>query len=250
MTTSTPASSARSPGDREEAAGAVQAPRWHPDPPRWSTRAGLDSGTATKGSELKFTQPGEFIDLLRGTHEGARARRARAAGLTGRSPSRSRRAPRRGSWVGENPAPTSPIRTCCWRSSPCRQDVPGVDVVQPAAARLGALRSVDAEQMVREDLAMIHALAWDLAAIAGTGAANQPRGIINTAGIGSSRSAPTAARRRTKRSSTSRRPRRRRERRRRDDGRTSPTPVMRGKLKNTPQLASARRVTPIWGQGR
>jgi hypothetical protein len=30
-----------------------------------SMRAGLDSTTATKGNELKFTQPGEFIDLLR-----------------------------------------------------------------------------------------------------------------------------------------------------------------------------------------
>jgi hypothetical protein len=44
--------------------------------------------------------------------------------------------------------------------------------------------SVDAEQMVRDDLALVHALALDSAGIQGTGAANQPRGVLNTAGIG------------------------------------------------------------------
>jgi hypothetical protein len=44
--------------------------------------------------------------------------------------------------------------------------------------------SVDAEQMVRDDLALVHALALDSAGIQGSGAANQPRGVLNTAGIG------------------------------------------------------------------
>lgn len=45
--------------------------------------------------------------------------------------------------------------------------------------------SLDVEGFVRMDLARTLALAIDLAGIAGSGAANQPRGIINTVGIGS-----------------------------------------------------------------
>ena len=45
--------------------------------------------------------------------------------------------------------------------------------------------SPDIETLLRHDMAAMLAEAVDLAAIAGTGAANQPRGILNTAGIGS-----------------------------------------------------------------
>lgn len=45
--------------------------------------------------------------------------------------------------------------------------------------------SLDVEGFVRMDLARTLALAIDLAAINGSGASNQPRGIINTVGIGS-----------------------------------------------------------------
>jgi len=45
--------------------------------------------------------------------------------------------------------------------------------------------SLDMEAFIRRDLATALALAIDLAAISGTGAGNQPTGILNTAGIGS-----------------------------------------------------------------
>lgn len=45
--------------------------------------------------------------------------------------------------------------------------------------------SIDVEGFIRMDLARTLALAIDLAAINGSGASNQPRGIINTSGIGS-----------------------------------------------------------------
>jgi len=44
--------------------------------------------------------------------------------------------------------------------------------------------SEDVEQLIRDDLAAINALGLDLAAINGSGAGNQPRGILNTTGIG------------------------------------------------------------------
>lgn len=45
--------------------------------------------------------------------------------------------------------------------------------------------SPDVEQLMRRDMAQMIAEAVDLAAIAGTGATNQPLGILNTSGIGS-----------------------------------------------------------------
>ena len=45
--------------------------------------------------------------------------------------------------------------------------------------------SIDIEQFIRNDFARIMALAIDLAALAGTAADGQPRGILNTSGIGS-----------------------------------------------------------------
>lgn len=48
-----------------------------------------------------------------------------------------------------------------------------------------AQTSADVEGLVRQDLALVLALAIDLAALAGTGAGGQPLGIVNTPGIGS-----------------------------------------------------------------
>lgn len=149
------------------------------------TRAGLDSATATKGQETKFTQPGEFIDLLRARMK-TRALGARLlSGLTGPVSMVKQTGAAAGSWVGENPLAdvaesnlllglvTLAIKTYQASTSFSRQLL--------VSALSG---SIDAEQMVREDLALIHALAFDAAAISGTGTANQPRGVLSTAGIG------------------------------------------------------------------
>lgn len=149
-------------------------------------RAGLDSGTATKGNELKFTQPGDFIDLLRARMK-TRALGARVlSGLTGPVSFIKQTGAASGSWLAENGGVdtadsnlllalvTLAIKTYQASTSFSRQLL--------VSAISG---SVDAEQMVRDDLALVHALALDSAGISGSGAANQPRGVINTAGIGS-----------------------------------------------------------------
>lgn len=51
--------------------------------------------------------------------------------------------------------------------------------------RLLLQSSIDVEALVRQDLATVIALAIDLAGINGSGSANQPRGIMQTVGIGS-----------------------------------------------------------------
>ena len=84
-------------------------------------------------------------------------------------------------WVAENGAPT--------------ESQQAFDQVTLSPKTVGAFTdysrqlllqsSIDVEGFVRMDLARTLALAIDLAAINGSGASNQPRGVLNTSGIGS-----------------------------------------------------------------
>jgi HK97 family phage major capsid protein len=213
--------------------------------PTLTTRAGLDSITATKGTELKFTQPGEFIDLLRAKMRlrqlGARV----LSGLTGPVSFPKQTAAASGSWVAENPGSdvadsnllvalvTLAIKTYQASTSFSRQLL--------VSAISG---SVDAEQMVRDDLSLVNALAFDKAGIDGSGASNQPRGVINTSGIGSvaggtNGAAPTYANIVDLETAVAAA--------NADDGTLGylTTPTMRGKLKQTQQFAGTNGV-PVW----
>lgn len=140
-------------------------------------------GTATAGGHTVATNllAQNFIELLRNkmalTNLGAQF----LAGLVG-----SIAIPRATSgatayWVAENGAPT--------------ESQQAFDQVAMAPKTVGAYTdisrklllqsSIDVEGFVRNDLATVVALAIDLAAINGSGASNQPTGILNTAGIGS-----------------------------------------------------------------
>ena len=61
----------------------------------------------------------------------------------------------------------------------------GVGAYTDITRKMMLQSSIDIENFVRNDLALRLALAIDLAALAGTGAAGQPLGILNTTGIGS-----------------------------------------------------------------
>jgi HK97 family phage major capsid protein len=148
-------------------------------------RAGLDSKTSTKGAELVFTQPGEFIDLLRNLMVLRQAGVRTLAGLTGPVSFPKQTGAASSAWVGENPGAdvadsnlllglvTLSPKTLMSSTSYSRQLL---------VSALSA--SVDADTMVREDLALIMALAIDLAGFTGTGASNDPRGLMNIAGVG------------------------------------------------------------------
>jgi HK97 family phage major capsid protein len=144
--------------------------------------------------------------------------------------------------------PTSRTRTCCWRLSRSRQDGEASTSFSRQLLVSALSGSVDAEQMVREDLAKIHALGVDLAAINGSGAANQPRGALNTAGIGSvaggaNGAAPTYGNIVDLETAVANA---------NADVETMgylSTPVMRGKLKQTLNFAAAAAGQPVWGKG-
>jgi HK97 family phage major capsid protein len=147
--------------------------------PLLAKRAGLDSATGTAGAELKFTEPGEFIQFLynqmRVKELGART----IAGLRDNVSYPKQTGKASGSWVGENPGsdvvdsaltlgaiPSSP-KTYQSSSSYSRQ--------------LLAQAVVDVDTLVREDLGRDLALAIDSVAIVG-GGSNEPVGIMSNQG--------------------------------------------------------------------
>lgn len=143
-------------------------------------------GTATPasgpGGALIGTEhrPDLFIDRLRN------ATRVRAlgatvlAGLTGNISIPRRSASTTAGWVAEN--------------TPLPNGAPGFDSVTLNPKHAGAITewsrnmllqsSPDVEQLARSDLSMTLAEALDAAAIMGSGQGAEPRGILNTPGIG------------------------------------------------------------------
>jgi HK97 family phage major capsid protein len=83
-------------------------------------------------------------------------------------------------WVAENAAPTESQQS--FGQVPLTPKT--VAAFTDISRRLLLQSSMDVESFVRMDLAMVLALAIDAAGINGSGASNQPRGILNTAGIG------------------------------------------------------------------
>ncbi len=217
--------------------------------PTFTTRAGLDSATTTKGKETVFAQVGEFIDLLRARMK-VRALGARVlSGLTGPVSMIRQTAAASGSWVGENSAAdvadsnllldlvTLSIKTYQASTSFSRQLL--------VSALSG---SIDAESMVREDLALIHALAFDKAAIQGLGSSNQPKGLLSQTGIGAIASgtnggAPTFGNIIDLETAVAN------ANADVDNMGYLTTPVMRGKLKQTQTFSTSANGLPVWDDG-
>jgi HK97 family phage major capsid protein len=143
-------------------------------------RAGLDSATATAGAELKFTEPGEFIQYL---YNRMRVKELGAKTISGLRdnvsyPKQTGKAT--GSWVGENPGTDvadSALTLGSIASSP--------KTYQSSTSysrQLLAQAVIDVDTLVREDLGRDLALAVDSVAIVG-GGTSQPVGIGATSGI-------------------------------------------------------------------
>lgn len=145
-------------------------------------RAALDTATATKGQELKFIEPGSFIELLRNRMM-VKALGARV--LTGlQSDVAFPRQTGAGSfsWVPESP--TADVATSNLLLDRLTLS-PKIGQSNTSYSRKLLVQSIPSiDMLVREDLAAINALGVDLAAINGPGTTT-PTGILNTAGIGS-----------------------------------------------------------------
>ena len=136
----------------------------------------LSSAGSGSGTEFKFTAPKPFIELLREKSV------TRALGAT---------------YLSGLGAPVAFPRQTAAGAAGWRTENPGSDqsdtdstydtlALSPKTIQRGTAftrqmvfqASEDIENIVRNDLAAVLALAWDLAGIAGTGASNQPQGIL------------------------------------------------------------------------
>lgn len=138
--------------------------------------------TATTGSSIVGTdyRPELFIDRLRNTTRVRALGATVLSGLVGNVVIPRRKASMVAGWVAENSA--------------LNLSDPQFDGVTLTPKHCGLLTefsrnmilqaSPDVEQLARQDMALVLAEALDAAAVAGTGASNQPRGILATPGIG------------------------------------------------------------------
>jgi HK97 family phage major capsid protein len=151
--------------------------KWAPTIQR---RAGLDSGTATAGAELKFTAPGEFIKFLynqmRVKELGART----IAGLRENVSYPVQTGKSSGEWVAENPG--SDVSDSALTLGSIASSPKTYQSTSSYSRQLLAQSAVDVDTLVREDLARDMALALDSVAIVG-GGSNQPTGIAATSGV-------------------------------------------------------------------
>lgn len=149
-------------------------------PMRISNTVLTTTGTNT-GKETVFTEYGEFIDLLRNVSVVARMGARTLTDLRGPITFPKQTGASTAYWVGENPGadvtqsnPTFGTMTM----SPKTLQATGA-----VSRQLLVQSTPDVEGLVREDLAAVHALGWDLAALHGTGAANDPTGVYVAASV-------------------------------------------------------------------
>lgn len=142
----------------------------------------LTVGTATEGGNTVATDlmASAFIDLLRNQLALNQMGIRMMTDLVGNLAIPRQTGGATAFWVAENAAPTESQQS--FGQVPLTPKT--VAAFTDISRRLLLQSSIDVEAFVRMDLAMVLALAIDAAGVNGSGASNQPRGILNTAGIG------------------------------------------------------------------
>jgi len=144
--------------------------------------SGLDTKTNAAGKYLVPTEVRDLIELLRNRMRVFELGATVLSGLQGNIQFPKQLTPMIGYWVPENPGvdvTQSDVTFGALTLSPKT-----LQATTAYSRQLLAQSTIDIENMVRNELATIHALAIDLAAINGLGTGNQPTGILKTSGIG------------------------------------------------------------------
>ncbi len=150
--------------------------------PYETLRRDLTVGTATAGGHTVGTDMAadSFIELLR-NRMAVMAMGARSlTGLVGNVAIPRQTSGATAYWVAESGAPTESAQAF----DQVTLSPKTVGAFTDISRKLLLQSSLDVESFVRNDLATTLALAIDLAALNGSGASNQPTGIINTSGVG------------------------------------------------------------------
>jgi HK97 family phage major capsid protein len=144
-------------------------------------RAGLSSNVSTAGQELKFTEPGDFLQFL---YNQMRVKELGAKTITGLRenvafPKQTGKAT--GAWVAENPG--SDIADSNLTLGQVLSSPKTYQSSSSYSRQLLAQAVIDVDTLVRQDLARDMALAVDFAAIQGPTGGSSPVGIMNTTGV-------------------------------------------------------------------
>jgi HK97 family phage major capsid protein/HK97 family phage prohead protease len=143
----------------------------------------LTVGTATAGGNLVATNllAASFIDLLRNKMSVTAMGAQFLTGLNGNIAIPRATGGATAYWVAESGAPTESAAAF----DQVAMSPKTVGAYSDISRKLLLQGSMDVEGFVRNDLATQLALAIDLAALNGSGSSNQPRGVLQTSGIGS-----------------------------------------------------------------
>lgn len=142
----------------------------------------LTVGTAASAGNLVATDllSGSFIDMLRNRMLVMAMGAQMLTGLVGNIAIPRQTGGATAYWVAEGNAPTESTQTV----DQVTMSPKTVGAYTDISRKLLLQSSIDVEAFVRSDLSQVLALAIDLAAINGTGASNQPTGILSASGVG------------------------------------------------------------------
>lgn len=141
----------------------------------------LTVGTANAGGYLVATNNQSFIDILRNTSVAIRMGVTEMSGLVGSVTVPKQTAAATNYWLSTEATAITESQQTFGQMALSPKTAGGYTEI---SRQLLLQSSPGAEQIVQGDLAQVVGLAVDLAVLNGSGAAGQPTGIINTAGIG------------------------------------------------------------------
>jgi hypothetical protein len=146
---------------------------------RTGVSTALTAGTATKGSELVFTEPGPFIQFLYNRMRLKELGAETISGLQGNIAFPKQTGKASGSWVTENPG--SDVADSNATLSQVTMSPKTYQSSTAYSRQLLAQAVIDVDNLVRNDLATDVALAIDAAGISSSGSA--PTGLLQTSGV-------------------------------------------------------------------
>lgn len=147
------------------------------------TMSGLDTKTNAAGKYTVATEIRDLIELFRNRTKLLQLGAQMLSGLQGNIAFPRQLTGSTGSWVAENPG--SDVTQSDATFGQLNLTPKTYQSTTAFSRQLLAQSTIDVENFVRNDLAIAHALAVDLAGINGSGSSNQPLGLLKTSGIGS-----------------------------------------------------------------
>ena len=139
--------------------------------------------TSNKGAETVFTEMGEFIDLLRAQSQAVQLGARVMNGLQGPVSFPKQTGANTAYWMPENDGTDVTAGNATLGSVTLSPKT--LQSTTSYSRQLLAQSSIDIEGFIRNDMAAVHALAWDLAVFHGAGASNEPDGLYHLSGVNS-----------------------------------------------------------------